>query len=65
VIGRQSGKVFITLIECKSQLNFLGLAIKKTLQAIIDILVSLLGLLSSHEHTLAYDKGPEIAQNKL
>ena len=65
VIGRQGGKVLVTLVERKSKLSIMGLAMNKTAQAVKDILVRLLRSLSSHVHTLTYDNGPEFAQHKL
>lgn len=65
VIGRQGGKVLVTLVERKSKLSIMGLAMNKTAQAIKDILVRLLCSLSSHVHTLTYDNGPEFAHHKL
>jgi IS30 family transposase len=65
VIGRQGGKVLVTLVERKSKLSIIGLAMNKTAEAVKDILVHLLSSLSSHVHTLTYDNGPEFAHHKL
>ena len=64
VIGRQGGKVLVTLVERKSKLSIMGLATNKTAQAVKETLVQLLSSLSSHVHTLTYDNGPEFAQHK-
>ena len=64
VIGRQGGKVLVTLVERKSKLSIIGLSINKTAQAVKDTLVRLLSSLSSYVHTLTYDNGSEFAQHK-
>jgi len=64
VIGRQGGKVLVTLVERKSKLSIIGLSINKTAQAVKDTLVRLLRSLSSCVHTLTYDNGSEFAQHK-
>ena len=64
IIGRQGGKVLVTLVERKSKLSIIGLAMNKTAQAVKETLVHLLSSLSSHVHTLTYDNGPEFAQHK-
>jgi IS30 family transposase len=64
VIGRQGGKVLVTLVEPKSKLSIMGLATNKTAQAVKETLVQLLSSLRRHVHTLTYDNGPEFAQHK-
>lgn len=64
VIGRQGGKVLVTLVERKSKLSLIGLSINKTAQAVKDTLVHLLSSYSRYVHTLTYDNGPEFAQHK-
>ena len=65
VIGEQGGKVLVTLVERKSKLSLIGLAMDKTAQAVKDTLIRILSPLSTHVHTLTYDNGPEFAQHKL
>jgi len=64
VIGRQGGKVLVTLVERKSKLSLMALSVNKTAQAVKDTLISLLTSLSSYVHTLTYDNGPEFAQHE-
>lgn len=64
VIGRQGGKVLVTLVERKSKLSLIGLADNKTAQAVKETLLKLLGSISTYVHTLTYDNGPEFAQHK-
>lgn len=64
VIGRQGGKVLVTLVERKSKLSLMGLADNKTALAVKDTLLNLLGSLSAYVHTLTYDNGPEFAKHE-
>lgn len=64
VIGRQGGKVLVTLVERKSKLSLIGLADNKTAQAVKETLLKLLSSISTYVHTLTYDNGPEFAQHK-
>ena len=64
VIGRQGGKVLVTLVERKSKLSLMALSVNKTAKAVKDTLVVLLKSLSSCVHTLTYDNGPEFALHK-
>jgi len=64
VIGRQGGKVLVTLVERKSKLSLMALSVNKTAKAVKDILIALLTSLSSCVHTLTYDNGPEFAQHE-
>ena len=65
VIGRQGGKVLVTLVERKSKLSLIALSVNKTAKAVKDTLVALLKSLSSYVHTLTYDNGPEFAQHEM
>ncbi|MGK0270672.1 MAG: IS30 family transposase [Cocleimonas sp.] len=65
VIGRQGGKVLVTLVERKSKLSLIGLAENKTAQAVKETLLKLLSSISTYVHTLTYDNGPEFAQHKV
>ncbi len=64
VIGRQGGKVLVTLVERKSKLSLMGLSMNKTAHAVKDIIIQLLASLKSYVHTLTYDNGPEFAQHE-
>lgn len=64
VIGRQGGKVLVTLVERKSKLSLIALSINKTAQAVKDTLIALLTSFSTYVHTLTYDNGPEFAQHE-
>lgn len=64
MIGRQGGKVLVTLVERKSKLSLIGLANNKTAQAVKNTLVGLLRSISSRVHSLTYDNGPEFAEHK-
>jgi len=64
VIGRQGGKVLVTLVERKSKLSLMALSINKTATQVKDTLIALLKSLSSYVHTLTYDNGPEFAQHE-
>jgi len=64
VIGRQGGKVLVTLVERKSKLSLIGLSINKTAKAVKDVIIGLLASLSSYVHTLTYDNGPEFAEHE-
>jgi IS30 family transposase len=64
VIGRQGGKVLVTLVERKSKLSLIGLSINKTAEAVKGVIIGLLSSLSSCVHTLTYDNGPEFAQHE-
>ena len=64
VIGRQGGKVLVTLVERKSKLSLIGLSINKTAKAVKDVIISLLSSISSSIHTLTYDNGPEFAEHE-
>jgi len=64
VIGRQGGKVLVTLVERKSKLSLMALSVNKTAQAVKDTLITLLTSFSSYVHTLTYDNGPEFAQHE-
>lgn len=61
VIGRQGGKVLVTLVERKSKLSLMALSVNKTAVAVKDTLIALMKSLSSCVHTLTYDNGPEFA----
>ncbi len=65
VIGRQGGKVLVTLVERKSKLSLMALSVNKTAKAVKDTLIALLKSLSSYVHTLTYDNGPEFAQHEM
>ena len=45
VIGRQGGKVLVTLVERKSKLSIMGLSINKTAQAVKTTLIQFMGSL--------------------
>lgn len=64
VIGRQGGKVLVTLVERRSKLSLIGLSVNKTAKAVKETIVTLLSSISSYVHTLTYDNGPEFAQHK-
>ena len=64
VIGRQGGKVLVTLVERKSKLSLIGLAQNKTAKAVKETLLQLLNSLSNHVHTLTYDNGSEFAEHQ-
>jgi IS30 family transposase len=64
VIGRQGGKVLVTLVERKSKLSLIGLSINKTAEAVKDVIIRLLSSLSSCVKTLTYDNGPEFAEHE-
>lgn len=64
VIGRQGGKVLVTLVERKSKLSLIGLSINKTAEAVKDVIIGLLSSLSNSIHTLTYDNGPEFAEHE-
>ena len=64
VIGRQGGKVLVTLVERKSTLSLIGLSINKTAEPVKDVILGLLSSLSSCVHTLTYDNGPEFAEHE-
>ena len=64
VIGRQGGKVLVTLVERKSKLSLIGLSINKTAEAVKEVIICLLSSLSSSIHTLTYDNGPEFAEHE-
>jgi IS30 family transposase len=63
MIGRQGGAVLVTLVERKSKLCRIGLAINKTAEAVKEMMLKLLSPLSSFVHTLTYDNGPEFAKH--
>ena len=65
VIGKQGGKVLVTLVERKSKLSLIGLANNKTSVAVKNTLLKLLNALSSSVHSLTYDNGPEFAEHKV
>jgi IS30 family transposase len=64
VIGRQGGKVLVTLVDRKSKLSLIGLSINKTAKAVKEVIIRLLSSLSSSIHTLTYDNGPEFAEHE-
>jgi IS30 family transposase len=64
MIGRQGGAVLVTLVERKSKLCRIGLAINKTAEAVKEMMLKLLSPLSSFVHTLTYDNGPEFAKHR-
>jgi IS30 family transposase len=64
VIGRQGGRVLVTLVERKSKLSLMALSVNKKAQTVKDTIVTLLASLSSYVHTLTYDNGPEFAQHE-
>lgn len=64
MIGRQGGAVLVTLVERKSKLCRIGLAVNKTAQAVKETMLALLGTVSSFVHTLTYDNGPEFAEHR-
>lgn len=64
MIGKQGGKVLVTLVERKSKLSLIGLANNKTSLAVKDTLLHLLSSVKSCLHTLTYDNGPEFAEHK-
>ena len=64
VIGRQGGKVLVTLVERKSKLSFIGLSVNKTAEAVKNVIIDLLSSLSSCVKTLTYDNGPEFAKHE-
>lgn len=63
MIGRQGGSVLVTLVERKSKLCRIGLAVNKTAEAVKETMLKLLGSLSRVVHTLTYDNGPEFAKH--
>jgi len=64
VIGRQGGKVLVTLVERKSKLSLMGLANNKTAVAVKETLVHLLSSVKDCLYTLTYDNGPEFAKHQ-
>ena len=64
VIGRQGGKVLVTLVERKSKLSFIGLSENKSAKAVKDVIINLLSSLASSIKTLTYDNGPEFAEHE-
>ncbi len=64
MIGRQGGAVLVTLVERKSKLCRIGLAVNKTAKAVKDKMLELLSTLSSFVHTLTYDNGSEFAKHR-
>lgn len=64
VIGRQGGKVLVTLVERKSKLSIIGLSLSKKAHAVKEVIINLLASFSSYVHTLTYDNGPEFAQHE-
>lgn len=64
VIGRQGGAVLVTIVERKSKLSLMGLAINKTAQSVKEMIVKLLSAYAPAVHTLTYDNGPEFAKHK-
>ena len=42
VIGRQGGKVLVTLVERKSKLTFIGLSINKKAESVKNVIIGLL-----------------------
>lgn len=64
MIGRQGGAVLVTLVERKSKLCRIGLAVNKTAEAVKETMLKLLVTLSSVVHTLTYDNGPEFAEHR-
>lgn len=64
VIGRQGGKVLVTLVERKSKLSLMGFANNKTAVAVKETLVHLLSSVKTCLHTLTYDNGPEFAKHQ-
>lgn len=64
MIGRQGGKVLVTLVERQSKLSLIGLATNKTAQAVKETLLQLLSTISSRVHSLTYDNGPEFAEHQ-
>ena len=64
MIGRQGGKVLVTLVERKSKLSLIGLSKDKTSQAVKETLLELLGSISHQVHILTYDNGSEFAKHK-
>ena len=64
VIGRQGGKVLVTLVERKSKLSFIGLSDNKKAESVKEVIIKLLKKISSCVRTLTYDNGPEFSQHK-
>lgn len=64
MIGRQGGKVLVTLVERKSKYSLIGLSAKKTAHAVKETILQLLNSLSNCVHSLTYDNGPEFAEHK-
>ena len=64
VIGRQGGKVLVTLVERKSKLSLIGLSVNKTAEAVKEVIIRLLSSVSSCVKTLTYDNGPEFAEHE-
>ena len=64
VIGRQGGKVLVTLVERKSKLSFIGLSENKKAKSVKAVILELLKSLASGVHTLTYDNGPEFSEHK-
>jgi IS30 family transposase len=64
VIGRQGGEVLVTLVERKTRLSLIGLAINKTAQAVKETILALLRPLMDQVKTLTYDNGKEFAYHK-
>jgi len=64
MIGRPGGSVLVTLVERKSKLCRIGLAVNKSAKAVKDTMLTLLTTLSSVVHTLTYDNGPEFAEHR-
>ncbi len=64
VIGRQGGAVLVTLVERKSKLSLMGLAINKTAEAVKKVILQLLNPYMPVVHTITYDNGPEFSKYK-
>jgi len=64
VIGRQGGEVLVTLVERKTRLSLIGLAINKTAQVVKETILALLRPLMDQVKTLTYDNGKEFAYHK-
>jgi len=61
VIGKQGGKVLVTLVERKTRWSIIGKAPNRTAAEVRAVIVKRLLPLSEHVHTLTYDNGKEFA----
>jgi IS30 family transposase len=64
VIGAGQHQALVTLNERKSRYTLIGKVLRKTAQAVSDVIISLLTPFSEWVHTLTTDNGKEFAQHE-